>query len=94
MDVVHVSDHTGEASVEGELAYLKVNCPQDKRTEMFQVADHFRARSVDLTDDTATFQIVGNSSKLDAFQLMLEKYGILECVRSGKLVVARGRQDT
>ncbi len=94
VDVVHVADHTGEETVEGELAYIKVSCPADRRTEIFQVADHFRARSVDLTEDTATFEVVGTSSKLDAFQLMLEKHGILESVRSGKLVIARGRKDT
>lgn len=94
VDVVHVADHTGEEIVEGEMAFFKVACPVEKRTELMQVADHFRARSVDLTADTITFEATGKSSKLNAFQLMLEQYGILESVRSGKLLMARGRKTT
>lgn len=94
VDVVHVADHTGEEIVEGEIAFFKVACPVELRTELIQVADHFRARSVDLTDDTVTFEATGKSAKLNAFQLMLEKYGIIESVRSGKLLMARGRRTT
>ena len=65
-----------------------------KLVDVVHVADHFRARSVDLTEDTITFEATGKSAKLNAFQLMLEKYGILESVRSGKLIMARGRKTT
>ena len=94
VDVVHVADHTGEEIIEGEIAFIKVSCPVEKRTELLQLGDHFRARSVDLTEDTITFEATGKTAKLNAFQLMLEKYGILESVRSGKLLMARGRKDT
>lgn len=94
VDVVHVADHTGEEMIEGEIAFIKVNCPLEKRTELLQLADHFRARSADLTEDSITFEVTGKTDKLNAFQLMLEKYGILEIVRSGKLIMARGRQET
>jgi len=94
VDVVHVADHTGEEIIEGEIAFFKVACPADKRTELLELAHHFLARSVDLTEDSITFEATGKSAKLNAFQLMLEKYGILESVRSGKLLMARGRQDT
>ena len=94
VDVIRVADHTGEEIVESELSLVKVVCPADKRTEVLQIADHFGARSVDLTEDTMTFQAVGSSRSLDDLQLMLEKYGILEIVRSGKLLMARGRKET
>jgi len=94
VDVIHVADHTGEETVEGEIAFVKVACPAETRTELMQIADHFKARSVDLSEDSITFEATGTTAKLNAFVLMLEKYGILECVRSGKLVMARGRKDT
>jgi len=94
VDVVHVADHTGEEIIEGEIAFIKVACPVEKRTELMQLADHFLARSVDLTEDSITFEATGKTAKLNAFQLMLEKYGILESVRSGKLIMARGRKTT
>ncbi|HPO02851.1 acetolactate synthase small subunit [Treponema zuelzerae] len=94
VDVVHAADHTGEEIIEGEIAFFKVDCPVEKRTELMQLAEHFTARSVDLTADSITFEATGKSAKLNAFQLMLEQYGILESVRSGKLLMARGRSDT
>ncbi|WP_304225227.1 acetolactate synthase small subunit [Gracilinema caldarium] len=94
VDVIHVADHTGEDVVEGELLFIKVACSKEQRTELLQIADHFKARSVDLTDDSITFEATGKSDKLNAFQVMLEQYGILESVRSGKLIIARGRRAT
>lgn len=94
VDVIHVADHTGEDIVEGELLFIKVACGKEQRTELLQIADHFKACSVDLTEDSITFEATGKSARLNAFQAMLEQYGILESVRSGKLIIARGRQQT
>ncbi len=94
VDVIHVADHTGEDIIEGELLFIKVRCSRNQRTELLQIADHFRAKSVDLTEESITFEATGKSAKLNAFQAMLEQYGILESVRSGKLIMARGAQAT
>lgn len=94
VDVIHVADHTGEEIIEGEIAFIKVSCLPQNRTELMHIADHFKARSVDLSEDSITFEATGKTAKLNAFELMLEKYEILESVRSGKLIMARGRKDT
>lgn len=94
VDVIHVADHTGEEIIEGEIAFIKVACLPQNRTELLEIADHFKARSVDLGEDSITFEATGKTAKLNAFELMLEKYEILESVRSGKLIMARGRNDT
>ncbi len=94
VDVIHVADHTGEEIIEGEIAFIKVACLPQNRTELMEIADHFKARSVDLSEDSITFEATGKTAKLNAFELMLEKYEILESVRSGKLIMARGRNDT
>ncbi|AEJ20788.1 acetolactate synthase small subunit [Gracilinema caldarium] len=94
VDVIHVADHTGEDIIEGELLFIKVRCSKEQRTELLQIADHFRAKSVDLTEESITFEATGKTAKMNAFQAMLEQYGILESVRSGKLIMARGNQAT
>jgi acetolactate synthase-1/3 small subunit len=94
IDVMHAIDHTGDVTIEREMALIKVHCPVEKRTEILQVADHFKGRSMDLTDDTMTFEVTGNSDKLNALHLMMEKYEIVESVRSGKLVMMRGKTET
>ena len=94
IDVIHAKDHTGEVTVEKELALIKVNCPPEKRTEILQIAEHFKSESVDLSDDTMMLQVTGSTEKLDAMEMMLDKYGIKEMVRTGKIIMARGSANT
>lgn len=94
VDVLHAVDHTGEEMIDRELGLYKVTSPAELRTEIFQIADHFKACSVDLTEETVVFQLTGASQKLDAFQLMMTKYGIVESIRSGRLFMTRGCKET
>jgi acetolactate synthase I/III small subunit len=94
VDVIHAHDHTGEIMVEKELALIKVNCLPEKRTEIFQAVEHFKAQTVDLTSDSVIVQVTGDPSKLDAIETILDKYGVVEMVRSGKLIMTRGSSET
>ncbi len=94
VDVVHAVDHTGDVVIERELALIKINCPPEQRTEILQIADHFKCRSMDLTEDTMTFEVTGTTEKLNSLHLLLDKYGIIESIRTGKLVMMRGKQET
>lgn len=94
VDVIHAKDHTGEVIVEKELALIKVRCEPGKRTEIFQIVEHFKAQTVDLTHNTVMIQITGNSDKLDAMEQVLDSYGIEEMTRTGKIIMARGEAAT
>lgn len=94
VDVIHATDHTGDIVIERELALVKVNAPPELRTEVLQVAEHFKCESVDLSETTMVLQCTGTSDKLDALLLLLGKYGILELVRTGKIIMARGADET
>lgn len=94
VDVIHATDHTGDVVVQRELALIKVECPAERRTEVLQISEHFKCQSIDISDTTLLLEATGNSDKLDALELILEKYGIVEIVRSGKLVMARGASPT
>jgi acetolactate synthase-1/3 small subunit len=94
VDVIHAMDHTSQNTLERELALVKVNCPPERRGQILQIADHFKCRSVDLSEDTMTFEVTGSTEKLNALHLMLGKYGILESIRTGKLVMMRGKTET
>ena len=90
VDVVYAKDNTGEDIIEQELALFKVSCTKQNRTEVLQVAMAFNAETVDLGPNSITFQASGKSDKLDAVNAFFESYGIIEVVRSGKLLIARG----
>lgn len=94
VDVLHASDHTGDVVVERELALIKVDCVADRRTAVLQISEHFKCQTVDITENTLMLQATGDSDKLDALIMMLDKFNIPEMVRSGKIVMARGVSQT
>jgi acetolactate synthase-1/3 small subunit len=94
VDVVHAIDHTGDQSYEVEIALVKLEALLDQRTQILQVAEHYKARVVDYGPESLIFQVHGASEKLDAFIALLRPFQLRELVRSGKLLMARGERIT
>ncbi|MBN1836819.1 MAG: acetolactate synthase small subunit [Spirochaetales bacterium] len=94
VDVVHAVEHTGEGAIERELAMIKLGCPADRRTEVMEIVQTFKGRILDLTEHTLTVQVTGTSEKLDAFERLVNKFGVLEMVRTGKVLITRGEEIT
>ena len=94
VDVVHAIDHTGDESYEVEIALIKLHCPLDHRTEILQIAEHYKARVVDFGAASLVIQAHGSSEKLDALIELLRPFQLVELVRSGKLLMARGESVT
>jgi acetolactate synthase-1/3 small subunit len=90
VDVVHAIDHTGDQSYEVEIALVKLEAALDERTQILQVAEHYKARVVDYGSESLILQAHGSSEKLDAFIELLRPFALKELVRSGKLLMARG----
>ena len=94
VDVLHARDRTGEDIIERELAIIKLRCGAEVRTDILQIAQAFSCEVVDLCDKSVTFQVSGKTEKLDAVNKVFEPYGIMEMVRTGKLLMARGEEAT
>ena len=94
VDVVHAIDHTRDQSYEVEIALIKLHCPLDQRTQILQVAEHYKARVVDFGAHSVILQAHGSSEKLDALIELLRPFELEELVRSGKLLMARGERTT
>lgn len=90
VDVIQAKDHTGKSIVERELALFKVKTSSENRTELLQIADHFKAISLDMTVNSMVLQVTGSSEKIDAVKTLLMKFGIIEFIRTGKVIMARG----
>ncbi|MTJ82899.1 MAG: acetolactate synthase small subunit [Telmatospirillum sp.] len=89
-----VSDLTIEGpSVSRELALVKVAGSGEKRVESLRIADIFRARAVDSTNESFVFEIVGSTDKLDAFIHLMEPLGLVDVSRTGVAAIARGPQS-
>lgn len=94
VDVVHAFHHKSGKSVERELALFKLKVSKETRAEVFQIAEVFRAKTLDITDGSLVLEVTGDSGKLDAMENILTSFGIVEMVRSGKVIMARGLEAT
>ena len=94
VDVLHAKDHTNDDTVNKELALIKVQCDADERGELLQIIQHFKAETVDMTESSMIIQVTGNSEKIDALRTMCKKFKIIEYVRTGKVIMARGKTAT
>ena len=89
--VHEVSDLTLEGdSVERELALVKVVGTGETRVESLRIADIFRANVVDSTNESFVFEIVGKSSKVNAFVKLMQPLGLIDVSRTGIAAIARG----
>ncbi len=94
VDVVHAKDHVGDDVIERELALIKVRCTNETRNEILQIAHVFRCDAINLTETTLTLQITGETERVDALHRLLDQYGILEMVRTGRVLIAGGEETT
>jgi len=90
IDVVRLMDMTEGPHIEREMMLVKVQAQGERRNELKRLADIFRGRIIDVTDETYTIELTGAGDKLDAFLQALEKSVIVEVVRSGVSGIARG----
>ncbi len=89
IDVIKVTDFADKEFVEREMCLVKINAPQEHRSEALRIADIFRARVVDSTLKSYTFQVTGDEKKIDAFIELFKPMGIKEIVRTGKVAITR-----
>ena len=94
VDVMHCIEHDDANSIIKEMALIKVVCDVDKRSEVLQLSEHFACKTVDMTKKSMVIQATGNSDKLDALIDQLSDYKIIELVRTGKVLMARGQEET
>jgi acetolactate synthase I/III small subunit len=85
IDVIKVSDHTDLPTVERELVLVKVNAPPNKRPEIYQVGEIFKADIADISPKTITLGVKGDPSQIHNFIELLKPYGIRELMRTGRV---------
>lgn len=89
INVLKVQDITEIPCVERELMLLKVNANSSNRSEILEIAQVFRARVVDVAEDSLTLEVVGDPGKSVAITQILQKFGLREVARTGKIALTR-----
>ena len=95
-NVVDVDDIAQAANVTRELALIKVAANRHSRSAIFELAEVFRARIVDLTSESLMIEMTGVESKIEGLIQVLNEGDcpILEICRSGKMTMRRGHHTS
>ena len=90
VDVIKIVELKSEESVERELALIKVKAETNRRSDIVNLVSVFRANIIDVNKETMVIENLGDENKINALCSVLEDYGIVEMVRTGKVVLSRG----
>lgn len=94
IDILKVNDISNQSIVSRELALIKVMATSQNRAEINSLIEPFRAAVIDISKDSLTIQITGESEKIGAFIELMKPYGIKELARTGTTAFPRGTQRT
>lgn len=89
-DVVEIKVLKPDQSVCRELIMVKIRANAAQRAEIISITEIFRAKIVDVEEESLMVELTGNQPKLDAFINLLGGYEILELARTGITGLARG----
>ncbi len=92
IDVIAVVELTTQGSIQSELVLVKVNTTEKTRRAVVELSDIFKAKIMDVSEETITMQITGTGDKIASFLHLLYPHGITELVRTGVTAMERGSQ--
>ncbi|MCG2787547.1 MAG: acetolactate synthase small subunit [Anaerolineae bacterium] len=90
VNIIDVQDVTRQPAVTRDLALIKVQVGPEKRSEVNNLAEIFRARIVDVAADSVIVEITGTEEKIEGMIELLRPIGIAEMVRTGQVSMMRG----
>ena len=94
VNIIKVRDLDPENMVSRELMLLKVRADSRARSEVVQLVEIFEAKIVDVTADTLTVQLTGESDVLVQFEALMRPFGLIELVKTGVVALGRGASPT
>lgn len=90
IDVIKIVNLSKAPSIERELIMIKVKTTRETRSDIIDIVNVFRAKIVDVTQETVVIELTGQQSKLDAICEVLSEYEIVEIARTGSIGLSRG----
>lgn len=89
VDVIDVQDFRDEEYVDRELVLLRVTATSKTRPEVMQICDIFRAKIIDVQPETLAIEVTGTEGKINKFLMLMDRFGIKELTRTGKVALPR-----
>lgn len=88
IDVISVNDFTKKEHVERELVLLKVSCSSRDKSRIESVLDKYVGKIIQCRNETAVIEAVGEQAQIRKLLEELDRFGVKELVRTGKIAVA------
>lgn len=88
--VLKVVELEEEASIARAIMLVKVNADNTNRPQVVDAVNIFRARIVDVAQESVVIEATGTPGKLRALLDVLEPFGIRELAQSGHVALGRG----
>ena len=90
INVIKIVEQDDDNMVARQLALIKVRADAGNRSQVIEAANLFRAKIIDVSNESLTIEATGTEEKLEALLRVLEPYGIRETVQSGVVALSRG----
>ncbi|MDP2830680.1 MAG: acetolactate synthase small subunit [Candidatus Omnitrophota bacterium] len=87
IDVITVTDFTKKEHLDRELVLAKINYTPKDKSKLEAIFDKFVGKIIQHKADTAIVEAVGDEHQIKALLEELNKFGIKELVRTGKLAI-------
>jgi acetolactate synthase-1/3 small subunit len=94
INVLKITDLDPAGSVERELLLIKVKADAQSRSGIMQIVEIFRAKIVDVNPDVLIIEMTGTRDKVSALMELLDPYGVVELMRTGRIAMSRGKKAT
>jgi acetolactate synthase I/III small subunit len=94
INVIKVRELDPQNIVSRELGLYKVTVKAGARSEIIEICEIFHAKIVDVTPDTLTIELTGESEALVRFEDLLRPLGLMELVKTGVVALGRGSNPT
>lgn len=94
IDVIKVTELTGEEFIARELALVKIKAVSANRAEIIQIVEIFGGKIAIVHKEELGVEISGHSAKIDNFLSLVSEFGIVEVARTGCVAVSRAEGAT
>ena len=90
INVIKIVEQDDDNMVARQLALIKVRADSGSRSQVIEAVNLFRAKIIDVSNESLTIEATGTEEKLEALLRALEPYGIRETVQPGVVALSRG----
>lgn len=89
VNILKISELDPAHSLEREVMLVRISADPGSRRELRDIAEVYGATTVDIGSGTITFAVSGHPDRLADFLELVDHYGVVDLVKSGRIAMAR-----